>query len=84
MVSNTRAYKCYGNAWTVDVIAHIFEEMKKMKEYVLWVETNDKEFNITFIRDKNMTMDEMFIKINNFIIDNHHTAEFVIKGVFKL
>lgn len=29
VVSNTQAYKCYGNAWTVDVIAHIFEEMKK-------------------------------------------------------
>lgn len=23
-----------------------------MKEYVLWVATPDKEFNITFIRDK--------------------------------
>ena len=29
VVSNTQAYKCYGNAWTVDVIAHIFEGMKK-------------------------------------------------------
>ena len=27
MVSNTQAYKCYGNAWTVDVIAHIFKCM---------------------------------------------------------
>lgn len=55
-----------------------------MKEYVLWVATPDKEFNITFIRNKNMTMDEMFIKIDKFIIDNHHATEFVIKGVFKL
>lgn len=29
VVSNTQSYKCYGNAWTVDVIAHIFEEMVK-------------------------------------------------------
>lgn len=26
VVSNTQAYKCYGNAWTVDVIAHIFSQ----------------------------------------------------------
>ncbi|HBC5015975.1 TPA: DNA (cytosine-5-)-methyltransferase [Proteus mirabilis] len=25
MVSNSQSYKCYGNAWTVDVIAHIFK-----------------------------------------------------------
>lgn len=55
-----------------------------MKEYVLWVKTPDREFNITFTRDKNMTMDEMFIKIDKSMIDKHHTAEFVIKGVFKL
>lgn len=24
IVSNSQSYKCYGNAWTVDVIAHIF------------------------------------------------------------
>jgi DNA (cytosine-5)-methyltransferase 3A len=23
-VSNTQSYKCIGNAWTIDVIAHIF------------------------------------------------------------
>lgn len=28
IVSNTQAYKAYGNAWTVDVIAHIFKCMK--------------------------------------------------------
>lgn len=55
-----------------------------MKEYLLWIMTPDKEFNITFIRDKNMTMDEMIMKVDKFIIDNFHTAEFVIKGVFKL
>lgn len=27
VVSNTQAYKCYGNAWTVDVVAHIFRCM---------------------------------------------------------
>lgn len=26
VVSNTQAYKCYGNAWTVDVIAHILSQ----------------------------------------------------------
>lgn len=26
VVSNTQAYKCYGNAWTVDVIAHILRQ----------------------------------------------------------
>lgn len=26
IVSNTQAYKAYGNAWTVDVIAHIFKQ----------------------------------------------------------
>lgn len=26
IVSNTQAYKCYGNAWTVEVIAHILKE----------------------------------------------------------
>lgn len=28
-VSNTQRYKALGNAWTVDVIAHIFKEMNK-------------------------------------------------------
>lgn len=55
-----------------------------MKEYVLWVTTPDKEFNITFIRNENSTVDEMMNEIGEFIIQNHHTAEFVIKGVFKL
>lgn len=26
VVSNTQAYKCYGNAWTVDVIAHMLRQ----------------------------------------------------------
>ncbi len=25
IISNSQSYKCYGNAWTVDVIAHIFK-----------------------------------------------------------
>lgn len=29
IVSNTQSYKAYGNAWTVDVITHIFKCMKK-------------------------------------------------------
>lgn len=29
IVSNTQAYKAYGNAWTVDVIVHIFKYMEK-------------------------------------------------------
>ena len=28
-VSNTQRYKMLGNGWTVDVIAHIFKEIKK-------------------------------------------------------
>ncbi len=28
VVSNSQSYKAYGNSWTVDVIAHIFKEMK--------------------------------------------------------
>ena len=28
-VSNTQRYKCIGNGWTVDVIAHIFKELNK-------------------------------------------------------
>lgn len=28
VISNTQSYKAYGNAWTVDVIAHIFKCMK--------------------------------------------------------
>lgn len=55
-----------------------------MKEYVLWVATPDKEFNISYVRDENKTMDEMLNKIGEFIIDNYHTDEFVIKGIFKL
>ena len=31
-VSKTQRYKCTGNAWTVDVIAHIFTALKKKKE----------------------------------------------------
>lgn len=27
-ISNTQRYKCIGNGWTVDVIAHILEELK--------------------------------------------------------
>ncbi|MCM1271687.1 MAG: hypothetical protein NC247_13870 [Ruminococcus flavefaciens] len=27
-MSNTQRYKCIGNGWTVDVIAHILEELK--------------------------------------------------------
>ena len=29
VVSNSQSYKAYGNAWTVDVIAHIFKCMKR-------------------------------------------------------
>ena len=28
VVSNSQSYKAYGNSWTVDVIAHIFKELK--------------------------------------------------------
>ena len=27
-ISNTQRYKCIGNAWTVDVITHIFKNLK--------------------------------------------------------
>lgn len=55
-----------------------------MKEYVLWVMTPDKEFNISYVRDENTTMDEMLMKIEKLIIDSYHTDKFVIRGVFKL
>lgn len=29
VISNTQRYKCLGNGWTVDVIAHIFSEMPR-------------------------------------------------------
>ena len=32
-VSNTQRYKMLGNGWTVDVIAHIFKEIKKEIDY---------------------------------------------------
>lgn len=28
VISNNQAYKCLGNGWTVDVIAHILENIK--------------------------------------------------------
>lgn len=28
-ISNTQRYKCLGNGWTVDVIAHIFKGLKE-------------------------------------------------------
>ena len=28
-ISNTQRYKCIGNGWTVDVIAHIFKGLKQ-------------------------------------------------------
>ena len=33
-ISNTQRYKCIGNGWTVDVIAHIFKSLinNKLKE----------------------------------------------------
>ena len=31
-VSNTQRYKTIGNAWTVDVIAHIFKDLKQQKD----------------------------------------------------
>lgn len=31
-ISNTQRYKCIGNGWTVDVIAHIFKAWKKQME----------------------------------------------------
>ena len=31
-ISNTQRYKSLGNAWTVDVIAHIFKEMNKCEK----------------------------------------------------
>ncbi len=31
-VSNTQRYKCIGNGWTVDVIAHIFKYLLKIRE----------------------------------------------------
>lgn len=30
-ISNTQRYKCLGNGWTVDVIAHIFKNIKEVK-----------------------------------------------------
>ena len=30
-ISNTQRYKCLGNSWTVDVIAHIFKGVKNEK-----------------------------------------------------
>lgn len=32
-VSNTQAYKMLGNGWTVDVIAHIFTQLKKAEQW---------------------------------------------------
>lgn len=29
VISNNQAYKCLGNGWTVDVIAHILESIKE-------------------------------------------------------
>lgn len=29
VISNNQAYKCLGNGWTVDVIAHILENIKE-------------------------------------------------------
>lgn len=31
-ISNTQRYKCIGNGWTVDVIAHIFKRLKDEEE----------------------------------------------------
>ena len=32
-ISNTQAYKCLGNGWTIEVIAHLIEgAMKGLKE----------------------------------------------------
>lgn len=31
-ISNTQRYKCIGNGWTVDVIAHIFKHLKDEEE----------------------------------------------------
>lgn len=34
-VSNTQRYKCIGNGWTVDVIAHIFRQLKEeLNEFI--------------------------------------------------
>lgn len=33
IVSNSQSYKCYGNAWTVDVIAHIFKCAYRENKY---------------------------------------------------
>ncbi len=32
-ISNTQRYKCIGNGWTVDVIAHILKNLKERKKY---------------------------------------------------
>lgn len=40
VVSNSQSYKAYGNAWTVDVIKHIFECMKRYDKP--WINTHEK------------------------------------------
>ncbi|MEX9688202.1 DNA cytosine methyltransferase [Providencia rettgeri] len=40
VVSNSQSYKAYGNAWTVDVIKHIFGCMKRYDKP--WINTHEK------------------------------------------
>lgn len=40
VVSNSQSYKAYGNAWTVDVIKHIFECMERYDKP--WINTHEK------------------------------------------
>lgn len=55
-----------------------------MKEYIFLIETSEKFFNITYTREDSTTLEQMITNINKLIIDDYHTTEFIIKGVFKL
>ncbi len=52
-ISNTQRYKCIGNGWTVDVIAHILKSMKDY-EYV-----KKSRINVSF------SSDEILMKLEN-------------------
>lgn len=52
-ISNTQRYKCIGNGWTVDVIAHILKSLKNSENQSV-IHINNKHLDVLRINNKKL------------------------------
>ena len=58
-ISNTQRYKCLGNGWTVDVIAHIFSYIKECEQMKMKVKLDEHGIMPTRAHDTDAGLDIM-------------------------